>query len=47
MVSTVKWYDTILQLKELGADAFYEAGPGNTLKNICMTITFKPKCYGV
>lgn len=47
MVSTVRWYDTILQIKELGAEALYEAGPGNTLKNICMTITFKPKCYGV
>lgn len=47
MVSTVRWYDTILQIKELGAKALYEVGPGNTLKNICMTITFNPKCHGV
>mgnify|MGYP000970334564 CR=1 FL=1 len=47
MVSRVKWYDTILQIKELGTKAFYEVGPGETLKKICMTITFKPKCYGV
>lgn len=47
MVSRVKWYDTILRIKELGAKAFYEVGPGETLKKICMTITFKPKCHSV
>ena len=47
MVSKVKWYDTILQIKGLGTKAFYEIGPGDTLKKICMTITFKPKCHSV
>ncbi|MPN55135.1 Malonyl CoA-acyl carrier protein transacylase [bioreactor metagenome] len=47
MVSRVKWYDTILQIKDLGPKAFFEIGPGDTLKKICMTITFKPKCHSV
>ncbi|MDF2657019.1 MAG: fabD [Bacillota bacterium] len=47
MVSKVKWYDTILQIKDLGTKSFYEIGPGDTLKKICMTITFKPKCHSV
>lgn len=43
----VKWLDTILFMKELGIEKLYEVGPGEVLKKMNMTITFKPKCYNL
>ncbi len=43
----VRWYDTILAMKEAGVSAFYEVGYGDVLKKLNKTITFRPKCLGI
>ena len=40
----VEWLDTILHMKEMGINQLYEVGPGDVLKKLNQTITFKPKC---
>jgi len=47
MISAVRWYASIISIKDLGIDVFYEVGPGNTLKKINSTILFKPKCKSI
>ena len=43
----VRWADSILAMKEYGADLLYEVGYGDVLKKLNKTITFRPKCVGV
>lgn len=43
----VRWYDTVLALKNAGVSMFYEVGFGDTLKKLNKTIVFRPKCSGV
>lgn len=40
----VKWLDTILYMKEKHINQLYEVGPGEVLKKLNQTITFRPKC---
>lgn len=43
----VRWYDTIMAMKEAGVSTLYEVGHGDVLKKVNKTITFRPKCVGV
>ncbi len=43
----VRWYDTILAMKEAGVSMLYEVGHGDVLRKLNKTITFRPKCVGV
>lgn len=43
----VRWYDTILTLKELGVDQFYEVGNGEVLRKMNKAITLRPKCLSI
>lgn len=43
----VRWYDTIMAMKESGAAMLYEVGYGDVLKKMNKTITFRPKCVGI
>ena len=43
----VRWYDSIINLKEAGIDQFYECGHGKVLRKMNKAITLRPKCLGV
>ncbi len=43
----VRWYDTIMTMKESDVTLFYEVGYGDVLKKLNKTITFRPKCVSV
>ena len=43
----VRWYDSIMVLKELGVDMFYECGNGDVLRKMNKTITLRPKCISI
>lgn len=43
----VRWYDTILSMKNAGISMLYEVGYGDVLKKMNKTITFRPRCIGV
>lgn len=43
----VRWYDTIMAMKDAGVTLLYEVGYGDVLKKMNKTITFRPKCVGV
>ncbi len=43
----VRWYDTIMTMKDAGVSALYEVGYGDVLKKLNKTITFRPKCLGI
>lgn len=43
----VRWYDTIMAMKEAGVTMLYEVGFGDVLKKMNKTITFRPKCVSV
>ena len=43
----VRWYDTILTMKDAGVATLYEVGFGDVLKKLNKTITFRPKCVGI
>lgn len=43
----VRWYDTIMTMKEAGVTMLYEVGYGEVLRKMNKTITFRPKCVGV
>ena len=43
----VRWYDSIMVLKSMNIDNFYEIGNGEVLKKMCKTITLRPKCISV
>lgn len=40
----VKWFDTIICMKDFGIEKLYEVGPGEVLKKLNKTIIFRPKC---
>lgn len=40
----VKWLDTIMHIKDIEINQLYEIGPGDVLKKLNQTITFRPKC---
>lgn len=43
----VRWYDTIISIKNAGVSSIYEVGHGDVLKKLNKTITFRPKCLGI
>lgn len=43
----VRWYDTVMAMKEAGVEQLYEVGYGDVLKKMNKTITFRPKCVGI
>lgn len=43
----VRWYDSVIAMKEAGADAFYEVGNGSVLRKMNKGITLRPKCFAV
>ena len=43
----VRWYDTIICLRDLGIDQYYECGHGKVLRKMNKTITLKPRCLSV
>lgn len=43
----VRWYDTIMEMKESGVTTLYEVGYGDILRKMNKTICFRPKCVGV
>lgn len=43
----VRWYDSIMELKSLGIESFYEIGNGEVLKKLCKAITLRPKCISI
>ncbi len=43
----VRWYDSIIAMKDAGVEAFYEVGNGQVLRKMNKAITFRPKCMGI
>ena len=43
----VRWYDSIMVLKSMNIDNFYEIGNGDVLEKMCKTITLRPKCLSI
>ena len=43
----VRWYDSILCMKDLGVEMFYECGCGQVLRKMNKAITIKPKCISI
>lgn len=43
----VRWYDSIMAMKEAGVEAFYEIGNGSVLRKMNKGITLRPKCFSV
>ncbi len=43
----VRWYESIVRLKELGVEQFYEVGNGEVLKKMNKAITIRPKCLSI
>lgn len=43
----VRWCDSIMCMKEIGVDAFYEIGNGSVLRKMNKGITLRPKCFSV
>lgn len=43
----VRWYDSIINLKEIGIDQFYECGNGQVLRKMNKGITLRPKCISI
>ena len=43
----VRWYDSILNLKDAGVEQFYEIGNGQVLKKMNKSITLRPRCLSI
>lgn len=43
----VRWYDSIIAMKEAGVEAFYEIGNGSVLRKMNKAITLRPKCLSI
>ena len=43
----VRWYDSIIAMKDAGVEAFYECGNGKILRRINKGITLQPKCLPI
>ncbi len=47
IVGQVRWYDSIINLKEVGVEQFYECGHGQVLRKMNKGIMFRPKCLSI
>lgn len=47
MTGQVRWFESILAMKEAGAERFYECGNGDILRKMNKAITIKPKCLSI
>lgn len=43
----VRWYDSVLAIKDAGVDAFYECGHGKVLRKMNRSITLRPRCRSI
>ena len=43
----VRWYDSIMAMKDVGVEAFYEVGNGQVLRKMNRAITLQPKCFSI
>lgn len=43
----VRWYDSVMAMKEAGVESFYECGNGKVLRRMNKGITLTPKCFSV
>ncbi len=43
----VRWYDTIISMKESGVTELYEVGEGTVLSKMTKAITLRPKCVSL
>ena len=43
----VRWYDSILNMKDAGVEQYYEIGNGEVLKKMNKSITLRPKCLSI
>lgn len=43
----VRWYDSMIAMKDAGVEAFYEVGNGNVLKKMNKAIMLRPKCFSI
>ena len=43
----VRWYDSIIAMKNAGVEAFYEVGNGQVLRKMNKAITLQPKCLSI
>ncbi len=43
----VRWYDSIMAMKNAGVEAFYEVGNGQVLRKMNRAITLQPKCFSI
>ena len=43
----VRWYDSIMAMKDAGVEAFYEVGNGQVLRKMNRAITLQPKCFSI
>ena len=43
----VRWYDSVLAMKDAGVEAFYEVGHGQVLKKMNKSITLRPRCLSI
>lgn len=43
----VRWYDSVLAMKDAGVEAFYEVGNGQVLRKMNKAITLRPKCLSI
>lgn len=43
----VRWYDSIIAMKNAGVEAFYEVGNGQVLRKMNKAITLQPKCMSI
>lgn len=43
----VRWYSSILAMKEAGIEQFYECGNGRVLRKMNRAITLRPKCLSI
>ena len=43
----VRWYDSVMAMKDAGVEAFYEVGNGQVLRKMNRAITLQPKCFSI
>lgn len=43
----VRWYDSIITMRDAGIEQFYECGNGQVLRKMNRAITLRPKCLSV
>ena len=43
----VRWYDSVIAMKNAGVEMFYEVGNGQVLRKMNKAITLRPKCLSI